>query len=180
MESYLHTWLLESPAVSFEVIQCFYGLVDLLCTLSISPLQAERILMLPLEHESLKTRPEADIDVCCLMSYCYRILGKLSEAQTLVEEKIKTYNTLFEAGHERTFSLRNELANILCQSKKTDDAIQLYKEILQYCEPQHWRRPHILATLGGLYSSSRDAKKGILLLEEAVHIQESIQGPEHL
>ncbi|KAF7504364.1 hypothetical protein GJ744_002421 [Endocarpon pusillum] len=47
VESYLHTWLLESSVVSFEVIQFLYNLALSLDETSLSPPQAELTVMLP-------------------------------------------------------------------------------------------------------------------------------------
>ncbi|ERF73592.1 hypothetical protein EPUS_00845 [Endocarpon pusillum Z07020] len=180
VESYLHTWPLDSSVVSFEVIQCLYNLAFCLGVTHLSPPQAELILMLPLEHESLKVRPKADIDVCCMLVTCYMILEKFSEAKTLLEKKIQAYNTLFEAGHDIMFSLHITLGRLLRISEKTDDAIQLYEEILLHPRLPRGQRARVLVGLGRMYSQFREAKKGILLLEEVVQIHESKLEPEHL
>ena len=137
VESYLSTWPLDSSVVSFEVIQCLFNLVYLLSRTPLSPPQAERILILLFEHESLKVRPEADIDVYCILASCYRALGNLSKAKTLLEKKIQCYNTLFEAGHDEMLRLYYKLARTLNISEKTDDAVQLYEKILQHSRLRH-------------------------------------------
>lgn len=178
VESCLNAWPLEPSVVPFKVVQYLYALAYLLNDLQSRLPEVERVWMFLSEHESLKLRPEADIDVSCSLAHCYFESDKVIEAEAILEDKIRTYEAIFEPGHARLCGLLYQLGGAYRRLGRCEKAIQYFEELLQYYGPQDIGGLSVKHELGQLYTEIGEADKGIRLLKEVIHADESTFEPE--
>lgn len=176
INSHFQAWPLESIIIPFEVVQLLHCLAYQ-SNRAYSVPEAQRILQFLIMHEKVKATPDADLAISDMLASCYRQSNNLIEAQMLLENKVEVYKTV---ASESLLYLRIELGFIYQRMKKTDEARQLFEEILQQLEPNNEVvRLDMQHALGSLYINFGDVDKGIPLLKEVVRERDSTLEPEN-
>jgi len=140
-ESYMQAWLLKPSLIFFEVVQFLHPLAVLLIEFR-SLSKAERILLLCIEHESVKIEPDADIAVSDASAGCYRLLGKLSEAKTLLEEKLQIYESRSGPAHQGLLYLQNHLGRIYVDLGRSEVRMLILQTVTQTQRSMHGGKKH--------------------------------------
>ncbi len=112
-----------------------------------------------------------------------RMQGAHEDARGLYEEAIDTVTTILGAGHPQSLMLQGNLARVLSDMGRTDEAIAVYRARVAAARVQwpqgHWQVADALMNLGGSLVDARRAEAAVDPLSEAVAVAVSQIGDGH-